>query len=94
MTYLTIQHKVRDYKAWKEVFDNFEDTRKSGGEKAYHIMNTEDDPNNLYVMFEWDSRENANSFLQSSELKKTMETAGVVEKPTINFLNHLDRGKL
>ncbi len=94
MTYLTIQHKVRDYKTWKETFDNFENTRKSGGEKSFHIMNMEDDPNNLYVMFEWESREKANSFLESSELKTAMENAGVVEKPKITFLKHLDKGKL
>ena len=33
MTYVSVKHKVRDYKAWKSVFDNFEETRKSAGEK-------------------------------------------------------------
>ena len=94
MTYLTVQHKVRDYKTWKETFDKFESTRKSGGEKAYHILNMENDPNSLYVMFEWDSREKANSFFESAELKTTMEKAGVTEKPKITFLKHLEHRKL
>jgi quinol monooxygenase YgiN len=94
MTYLTVQHKVKDYNAWKKTFDNFEDTRRSGGERSYRIMRTEDDPNNLYVMFEWDSPENARSFFQSPELKDAMERAGVVDKPKINYFSQLDEGKL
>jgi quinol monooxygenase YgiN len=94
MTYLTVQHKVRDYKSWKETFDNFEGTRRSGGEKSYHIMHSEDDPNNLYLMFEWDSPENAHSFFKSPELKDAMKRAGVVDQPKINYLSHLDQGKL
>lgn len=92
--HLTVQHKVRDYKAWKEVFDNFEETRRSGGEKSYHVMQTQDDPNDLHLMFEWDSPEKARSFFQSPELKDAMKKAGVVEEPKINFLNLLDEGTL
>lgn len=94
MTYLTVRHKVKDYKAWKEVFDNFEETRRSGGEKYYHILHSENDPNNLYLMFKWDNPDNARTFFDSSDLKETMEKAGVVDHPEINFLNHLDEGDL
>jgi quinol monooxygenase YgiN len=94
MTYLTVQHKVRDYKSWKEVFDNFEDTRRSGGEKSYHILHAEKEPNSLYLVFEWDNPEHAHAFFNSSELKDTMKKAGVVDSPKINFLKHLDEGTL
>lgn len=94
MTYLAVQHKVRDYKSWKEVFDKFAETRRSGGEKSYHIMRTEKDPNNLYLMFQWDNLDHARKFFDSPELKDTMKKAGVVDTPTINFLEHLDEGKL
>lgn len=94
MTYLTVQHKVRDYNSWKKTFDNFRETRRSGGEKSYHILHTEDDPNNLYLVFEWDNPEKARSFFKSPELKDAMQKAGVVDKPQINYFTHLDEGQL
>ena len=94
MTVLRIKHKVRDYDAWKTVFDDFSETRKQGGEKSYRICQTENDPNELDVIFEWDNVENARSFVKSPELKKAMEKAGVMEAPEISFLKEVDQGTL
>jgi quinol monooxygenase YgiN len=94
MTVLRIKHKVRDYDSWKTVFDDFRETRKKGGEKSYRICHTENDPNELDVIFEWDNVENARSFVNSPELKNAMEKAGVVEDPEISFLKEVDQGTL
>ena len=94
MAHLFIKHKVADYGAWKEVFDGFVETRRAGGEKSFQILHPDNDPNNLYLMFEWDNLANAQNFLNSPELKSTMEKAGVSEEPQISFLNELDKGIL
>ena len=94
MTFVSVKHKVRDYKAWKSVFDNFGETRKSAGEKSFQICHEEDNPNDLNLMFEWDNDENARSFMTSSELKNTMQKAGVLEHPQIHFLKEVDSGEL
>ncbi len=94
MTVLRIKHKVRDYDSWKTVFDDFRETRKKGGEKSYRICHTENDPNELDVIFEWDNLENARSFVKSPELKNAMEKAGIMEAPEISFLKEVDQGTL
>ncbi|UCE65298.1 MAG: hypothetical protein JSU85_10530 [Candidatus Zixiibacteriota bacterium] len=94
MTVLRIKHKVRDYDTWKTVFDDFRETRKKGGEKSYRICHTENDPNELDVIFEWDNADNARTFFKSPELKSAMEKAGVIENPEIHFLTELERGTL
>jgi heme-degrading monooxygenase HmoA len=94
MAHLLIRHKVKDYPAWKEVFDGFIDTRKAGGEKTYQILHTDNDSNNLVAIFEWDSLENAKKFTLSSELKDTMGKAGVAEQPEIYFLEEYTAGKV
>lgn len=94
MTYLTVEHKVKDYRTWKDVFDEFEDTRRSGGEKTYRVTHTENDPNNLVIFFEWETPDKARNFFKSDDLKDAMQRAGVVDKPKINFLKFLDEGKL
>ncbi len=94
MSHLLIRHKVNDFAAWKEAFDNFVDVRKEFGEKSFQILQHTEDSNNLYLMFEWDSVENARKFLESPELKTTMENAGVAEAPEINFLNEAFKGAI
>lgn len=94
MTHVMIKHKVQDYKEWKVVFDNFAEVRKSSGEKSYRILHPSDNPNDLTLLFEWDNQKNAEKFLASTELKSTMERAGVVEEPNIQFLNEVTKGSL
>jgi quinol monooxygenase YgiN len=94
MTHVLVNHKVQDYEAWKAVFDNFVETRKTSGEKAYHIFYPDGSHNNLTLLFEWDSRENAESFFKSDKLKQTMQKAGVAEEPKIQFLQEAAQGTL
>jgi quinol monooxygenase YgiN len=94
MTKLIIRHKVNDYNTWKTAFDDFAEFRKSSGEKAYHVMQHQEDSNNLFLMFEWDNTENARRFLDSPDLKEAMQKAGVAEAPEIHFVNQADQGTL
>ena len=92
-TFMFVRHKVSDYPKWKAVFDEFVDVRRKGGEKSYHIFHPEDEPNNLYLLFSWDTMENAKKFSNSEELKNAMMNAGVTEKPDIFFFNKVAEGK-
>jgi heme-degrading monooxygenase HmoA len=94
MTHIIIKHKVNDYETWKEVFDNFADVRKSSGEKSYRILQPTDNPNDLTLLFEWDTPKNAETFLESRELKDAMQRGGVTGEPTIQFMNEAAKGTL
>jgi len=92
MAHLLIRHKVKDYSTWKAAFDSFIETRRAGGEQSWQILHPDDDPNNLVVLFEWDSLDNARSFMANPELKKAMGEGGVIEQPEAYFLEEYDRG--
>ena len=94
MTHIMVRHRVGNYDTWKKAFDNFADFRRTSGEKSYLIYQPEDDADNLYLMFEWDTPAHARKFFESSELKSTMQKAGVKETPEIRFLNESASGKL
>lgn len=87
MSAMLVQHKVKDFAAWKAVYDSVYDLRKSNGELSDRIYRDAEDPNSLTILFEWDSLDNARKYAQSSELKEAMEKAGVVGPPSIYFLN-------
>ena len=92
MAHLFIRHKVKDYTAWKATFDSFIETRRAGGEKSYQIFHPDDELNNLLLLFEWDSLENARAFMANPQLKDAMGEAGVIEAPEAYFLEEYTRG--
>jgi heme-degrading monooxygenase HmoA len=94
MTLVLVKHAVKDYTAWKSVFDGFADFRRASGEKSYRIWQPENDGNNLTLLFEWDTPENAHKFMESSRLKETMQKAGVASQPEIQYLHEAASGKL
>ena len=91
MPYIFVRHKVRDYAAWKPAFDRHGVTRKAGGGKGSRVFRSADNPNEVLILMEWDTIANAKKFAQSADLKTVMQAAGVVEEPTIFFLDQADQ---
>jgi quinol monooxygenase YgiN len=89
MANMLIQLKVKDFEAWKKVFDTGNDLRKSSGELSHQIYRDAGDPNMLTAIYKWDSLENAQKFAQSAELKALMEKAGVLGPPSVTYLNEV-----
>lgn len=89
MTTMIIHHQVKEYEAWKKVFDSAYDMRISNGELDSQIYRDAKNPNSLTVLNTWDSLENAQKFANSPEMKAAMEKSGVEGKPTIYFLNKI-----
>jgi heme-degrading monooxygenase HmoA len=93
MTYMIVHHKVRDFEKWKPFFDQHEKTRKISGSKSSRVFQNAEDSTDVFILFEWDSIENARKFSTSEDLKKTMEKAGVINIPHIHFLNEVEKSK-
>jgi quinol monooxygenase YgiN len=91
MAYLLVRHKVKDYDKWKPVFDEHAATRKAGGSREGHLFRNADNPDEIIILFEWDKIEKARKFAQSEDLKRTMERAGVIDKPDIYFLEEIEQ---
>jgi hypothetical protein len=93
MATVFIRHKVKNYAKWKRVFDGFSPNRQAGGETSYVIGHVPGKPNNLCLLFEWDTAANAAKFLKSKNLKTAMKDAGVIEKPDVFVFEGKKRGK-
>ncbi len=87
MSYILVRHQVSDYAKWRTVFDEHESTRKAAGSKAGHVLRSANNPNELSILLEWDSHERARQFAESDDLRNIMESAGVVGRPDIYYLD-------
>ena len=87
MAFMVIQGSVEDYDRWRPEFNALGTTRKKYGSKGGTILRSDEDPNYITVVFEWDNLDNARAFTASDELRETMQKAGVKGPPTFYFLN-------
>ena len=89
MINVLVHHEVADYPAWKTVFDAALDWRHKNGEHSARIFHTAGNLNNLTLLFEWETLEQARAFMASDELKARMATAGVKGQPQVEFLTEM-----
>jgi heme-degrading monooxygenase HmoA len=86
MANILVHIKVEDYNKWKPVFDGHASFRSEMGSKSGKVLHISDNPNDIFILFEWDSIENAKKFSQSDNLKEAMKNSGVISMPEIYFL--------
>jgi heme-degrading monooxygenase HmoA len=74
---LVAHFHVRDYDAWKVVFDEQEGLRRSHGGLEHRIYRDTRDGNRVVVHNEFPSEESASAFRDDPALKQAMIRAGV-----------------
>jgi heme-degrading monooxygenase HmoA len=93
MQYVLIIHEVEAYPAWKVIFDQAADIRKTAGEISYQLLRYDNDANNIVHFSEWVSLDQARRFFESSELVEIRKKAGV-KAPNFIYLHEIERGVL
>jgi heme-degrading monooxygenase HmoA len=89
MAHLFVHHKVEDYKKWKPVFDEHGAYRSKNGSKGGKVFCSSSDPNDVFVLLEWDSLVNLKKFVESDQTKEAMQNAGVIGMPEIYFVDEI-----
>jgi quinol monooxygenase YgiN len=93
MDYVLITHVVADYPAWKKVFDDAADLRKTAGERSYQVLRYENEPNKIVHFSAWTSLAAARAFFESPRLIQIRKEAGVTA-PEFVYLEPLVSGTL
>lgn len=93
MEYVLIIHAVKDYTAWKKIFDDAATIRKEAGELRYQVLKYEGDANKIVHFSQWQSLAQAKAFFESPKLVEIRRVAGV-EAPEFIYLQQLDAGVL
>jgi hypothetical protein len=94
MIHAIIRQNVKDFDVWKKGFDDDGDNRKKASSKGGHVFRALDDPNNVFVLLEFDDLDKVKVFMNSDGLKEAMKNAGVVGKPDIYLMDEGTRTKV
>ena len=81
--------KVKDYSAWRSIFDSNEEERRAAGLSHPRVLRSADDANELVIIFDDIDTSKAKEFAASEDLRETMMKAGVIDKPTFYFLESI-----
>ncbi len=91
MPYVIVRHKIEDYAKWKPVFDADAKDRRTGGSKGGQLFRNAHDPNEIVVIFEWDTMDKMTKFVQSPDLAAKMQQAGVTDRPDVYLLEEIEK---
>lgn len=70
-----IQHKIGAWSEFEAVFREDAERRRRLGSKGGRVFRDLDDPSNVFVIFEWDSADNALQFAGGLETHEAMKWA-------------------
>jgi hypothetical protein len=77
MTTTFVRHRVADYDAWRQVYDSVGEIQRAGGVTSDAVYRSDDDPNNVLVMHQFGSADEAHAFFENPELRQAMLDGGV-----------------
>ncbi len=87
MVTVIVQHEVKDFTAWKKVFDADEPNRSRAGVKTAGLYTSVKNPNDVTVILEAPSTESVTAMMSRPEMEETMKSAGVISAPVASILN-------
>jgi hypothetical protein len=91
MGMMIVRHKVRDYGQWRPLFDQHAEMQRAAGlinPRVYHSADS--NKSEIVVVFDTEDTKKAKDFAASTDLKKAMDEAGVLDAPTIYFLESIE----
>ena len=90
MGMMIVRHKVRDYGQWRPIFDGHAEMQRAAGlinPRVYHSADS--NKSEIVVVFDTEDTK-AKEFAASADLKEALMMAGVLDTPTIYFLESID----
>lgn len=79
--------KVKNYAAWKAVYDQRESLRLASGVHNYVISRVANDSNTIITAFKVDDMAKAKAYLKDPSTTTAMQGAGMMGTPSIRYIN-------
>jgi hypothetical protein len=83
---LPIRHKVDDYERWKQLFDGDAELRLAHGSGCARVFRNDSEPDEVWLLLEWDDLARARLFARSEDLVDFMNRAGIADHPDYWYL--------
>jgi len=85
-----VRHKVRDLEAWKPFFYGDSKRQRDAGFTRWDLMRNRQDENEVVIIFDCEDLDKARPMFSDPGLAELMKRAGVLDQPTVFFLEELE----
>ncbi|MCC6791478.1 MAG: cyclase [Thermomicrobiales bacterium] len=85
MALLAVQHAVRDYPAWRAIYDSLDELQCDWGVLSASVHQLDSAPNTVLVLRQFATVAQAQGFLTNRQVRAAMERAGVEDEPRIEI---------
>ena len=82
---LFVRHGVRDYDAWKKIYDEADTIRAAHGCTGESVLHLTSDANDVLVIHDFPTVEQAEAFAGDPDLQSAMQQAGVTGPPRVEI---------
>jgi heme-degrading monooxygenase HmoA len=89
MAFALVRLIVQDQAKWKTVFAEAQELRKKYGSKGVRAFAKTDNPNEIVILGEYESLDQARQLFQSQEFRDATQRAGTVGAPDVTFLEKI-----
>jgi len=86
---IIVKRKLKDYDAWKKVVSDLDGMRKEYGSKGVTVYRNARDPNEIYLIFDWEDEKPYINYLELPEVKKALADTGTTEVIEVSESFHL-----
>ena len=86
MASMIINHRISDYNLFRSVFDSLHATMNNYGETGEEVSRGDKQPNDIVIITNWGSLDQAKKYSQSREIKDAFKKAGI-SNPNIYFVD-------
>jgi hypothetical protein len=85
MALMVVRHEVKDYDAWRAVYDEVEHVKRSGGVIEEAVYRADEHSNTVLVLHHFDTMEEAKAYAAHEALADAMDRAGAIGEPRFEF---------
>ena len=79
--------KVEDIDTFWRVFStDGTPLRQSHGSLGAQVFKSAEDPNDITILIEWESKAQSEEFFQDSRFREVIQRAGAIGRPELSFL--------
>ena len=83
--FLIVRLTVRDYPVWKSTFDEYREVRATHGCSGHTIYRNAHHPNDLTIVYEYESQERAEEFMRDPSILESLEVGGVISETSATW---------
>ncbi|HOU42368.1 MAG TPA: hypothetical protein PK829_13965 [Promineifilum sp.] len=87
--YALIRRQLNDYDRWKETVTTLDGLRAQYGSRGMTIFRAARDPNEVYLLLEWDDDKSPDDYLNLPQVQQALASTGTSEVIAISEVMRL-----